>query len=155
MPLDWDRPSGRTISLALIRHLASKPDQRMGTMFINPGGPGDSGVALVRGDPAGLDGWGDGRFDVVSWDPRGSNASTPVRCFRSKRSEARFWQGAAIPTTRAASERFRRRTAALARRCGEDSGWLLPQISTADTVRDLDHLRALVGDRKLTYVGLS
>ena len=124
-------------------------------MFINPGGPGDSGVALVRGDPAGLDAWGDGRFDVVSWDPRGSNASTPVRCFRSKRSEARFWAGAAIPTTRAASERFRRKTAALARRCGEVSGWLLPHISTADTVRDLDHLRQLVGDRKLTYVGLS
>ena len=155
MPLDWGRPNGRTISLALIRHLASKPDQRMGTMFINPGGPGDSGVALVRGDPAGLDAWGDGRFDVVSWDPRGSNASTPVRCFRSKRSEARFWAGAAIPTTRAASERFRRKTAALARRCGEVSGWLLPHISTADTARDLDHLRQLVGDRKLTYVGLS
>ena len=155
MPLDWDRPNGRTISLALIRHLASKPDERIGTMFINPGGPGDSGVGLVRGDPAGLDAWGDGRFDVVSWDPRGSNASTPVRCFRSKRSEARFWAGAAIPTTRAASERFRRKTAALARRCGEVSGWLLPHISTADTARDLDHLRRLVGDRKLTYVGLS
>ena len=155
MPLDWDRPNGRTISLALIRHLASKPAQRMGTLFITPGGPGDSGLALVRGDPAGLDAWGDGRFDVVSWDPRGSNASTPVRCFRSKRSEARFWAGAAIPTTRAASERFRRKTAALAQRCGEVSGWLLPHISTADTVRDLDHLRRLVGDRKLTYVGLS
>lgn len=155
MPLDWDQPDGRTISLSVIRHLASKPRQRIGSMFVNPGGPGGSGVDLVRGNGTALDAWGDGRFDVVSWDPRGTNASTPVRCFRSKRSEAGFWHGAAIPTTRADSERFRRRTAALARRCGEVSGWLLPHISTADTARDLDHLRGLVGDRKLTYVGLS
>ena len=74
-------------------------------MFVNPGGPGDTGVGLVRGAGAaeGFDEWGDGRFDVVSWDPRGTNASTPVRCFRSKRSERRFWKGASIPTTGAAS----------------------------------------------------
>ena len=126
MPLDWDRPNGRTISLALIRHLASKPDQRIGTMFINPGGPGDTGVGLVQGDPDGLDAFGGGRFDVVSWDPRGTNASTRVSCFRSQRSESRFWAGDSIPTTNAASERFRRKTADLARRCGEVSGWLCP-----------------------------
>jgi pimeloyl-ACP methyl ester carboxylesterase len=59
-----------------------------------------------------------------------------------------------VPTP-AASERYRRKTVDLARRCGKVSGWLLPHISTADTARDLDHLRRLVGDRKLTYVGLS
>jgi hypothetical protein len=47
VPLDWDEPDGRTISLALIRHFASKPDERIGTLFINPGGPGDTGVGLV------------------------------------------------------------------------------------------------------------
>ena len=92
VPLDWDRPHGRTISLKLIRHLASKPEQRIGSMFINPGGPGDSGVGLVKGAGDDLDGWGAGRFDVVSWDPRGTNASTPVRCFGSERSAARFWR---------------------------------------------------------------
>jgi pimeloyl-ACP methyl ester carboxylesterase len=157
VPLDWDRPNGRTIELALIRHLASNPEQRIGTMFINPGGPGDTGVGLLRGpgNAEEFDAWGGGRFDVVSWDPRGTNASTHVRCFRGKRSERRFWKGASIPTTRAASRRFRRKTAALARRCGKVSGRLLPHISTADTARDLDHLRGLVGDDKLTYVGLS
>ena len=59
-----------------------------------------------------------------------------------------------VPTP-AASERYRRKTVDLARRCGKVSGWLLPHISTADTARDLDHLRRLVGDRKLTYLGLS
>jgi pimeloyl-ACP methyl ester carboxylesterase len=155
VPLDWGEPDGRTISLALIRHLASNPDQRIGTLFINPGGPADTGVGLVQGLGAMLDRWGGGRFDVVSWDPRGTNASTPVRCFTSQRSENRFWAGETIPTTPAASERYSRKTIDLARRCGKVSGWLLPHISTADTARDLDYLRSLVGDPELTYVGLS
>jgi pimeloyl-ACP methyl ester carboxylesterase len=155
VPLDWDRPNGRTIRLALIRHLASKPDERIGTMFINPGGPGDTGVGLLQGDPEGIDALGDGRFDVVSWDPRGTHASTRVRCFQNRRSEERFWAGASIPTTRAEAKRTVRRGAALARRCGKVSGWLLPHISTADTARDMDHLRQLVGEEKLTYIGLS
>jgi pimeloyl-ACP methyl ester carboxylesterase len=78
-----------------------------------------------------------------------------VNCFRSQRSESRFWAGQAIPTTNAASKPFARKVAALARRCGEVSGWLLPHISTADTARDLDHLRVLMGEEKLTYFGFS
>ena len=156
VPLDWDHPNGRTIRLALIRHLASKPEQRIGTMFMNPGGPAESGVGVLGGDPEGFDAFGGGRFDVVSWDPRGTNASTRVRCFRDQRSQERFLAGReGIPITNAASERFARQTAALERRCGEVSGWLLPHISTADTVRDLDHLRALMGEEKLNYLGLS
>jgi pimeloyl-ACP methyl ester carboxylesterase len=155
VPLDWDRPRGRKIELAVIRHLASKRKQRIGSMLINPGGPGDTGVGLVRGGGAELDGWGGGRFDVVSWDPRGTNASTHVRCFTSEQSEARFWKGVSLPTTPAASARYARKVAELARRCGKVSGWLLAHISTADTARDLDYLRRLVGDRKLTYVGIS
>src|SRR5262245_13547846 len=83
VPLDWNEPNGRTISLAVIRHRASKPNERIGTLFINPGGPGDTGIGLVQGDPEGLDTFSGGRFDVVSWDPRGTNASTRVQCFRN------------------------------------------------------------------------
>ncbi|MFN8182947.1 MAG: alpha/beta hydrolase [Candidatus Nanopelagicales bacterium] len=155
VPLDWDRPRGRTISLAVIRHLASRPEERIGSLFINPGGPGESGVELVKGAGSELDAWGDGRFDLVSWDPRGTNASTPVRCFRSPRATARFWKGVTIPATKRASEAYSRKVAAMAKRCGRVSGWLLPHVTTADTARDLDHLRSLVGDQKLTYAGLS
>ena len=155
VPLDWDKPNGRTIQMAVIRHLASDSGERIGSMLINPGGPGDTGIGLVQGLGDEIDSWGGGRFDVVSWDPRGTNASTPVRCFTRKRSEARFWKGISIPTTPAASERDRRKTVALARGCGKVSGWLLPHVSTADTARDLDYLRRLAGDRQLTYVGLS
>ncbi|MBK9739851.1 MAG: alpha/beta fold hydrolase [Actinobacteria bacterium] len=155
VPLDWDRPLGRTISLKVIRHLASRPEQRRGSLFINPGGPGDTGVGLVEGAGDDLDAWGGGRFDVVSWDPRGTNASTQVRCFRNDEDASRFWRGVSIPTSTAQEIAFRRKTADLARRCGDVSGWLLPHITTADTARDLDYLRQLVGDRRLTYVGLS
>ncbi len=155
VPLDWDKPKGRKIELAVIRHLASRSKRRIGSMLINPGGPGDTGVGLVRGGGSELDAWGGGRFDVVSWDPRGTNASTHVRCFASEQSEASFWKGVSLPTAAAASERYARKVADLARRCGKVSGWLLPHISTADTARDLDYLRRLVGDPKLTYVGLS
>jgi pimeloyl-ACP methyl ester carboxylesterase len=155
VPLDWDRPNGRTIRLALIRHLASRPEERIGTLFMNPGGPAESGVGILGGDPEGFDAFGGGRFDVVSWDPRGTNASTRVRCFRDQGSQERFLAGRVVPTTKAASERFARKTAALERRCGEISGWLLPHISTADTARDLDHLRVLLGEEKLNYLGLS
>jgi pimeloyl-ACP methyl ester carboxylesterase len=156
VPLDWDRPNGRTINLAVARHLASKPNQRIGSLLTNPGGPGDTGVGLVTGDPEGMDAIGDGRFDVVSWDTRGTHASSPrLRCFESKRGEARFWAGESVPTTPAAAKRTVRHARAFARRCNKISGWLLPHISTADTARDMDYIRQLVGEEKLTYVGLS
>ena len=78
VPLDWNRPNGTKIELAVIRYLASRPNQRIGSMFVNPGGPGDSGVQLVETSGADFDAWGGGRFDVVGWDPRGTNDSSSV-----------------------------------------------------------------------------
>ncbi len=156
VPLDWAHPGGRKISLAVIRHLASRPGRRIGSLFFNPGGPGVSGVDAVRANGAALDALGEGRFDVDSWDPRGTGASTRVRCFSNATSQARFWGvDWSVPTNRAQSLRYVSKTVAFARRCGELSGSLLAHISTADTARDLDYLRRLVGDRQLTYLGWS
>jgi pimeloyl-ACP methyl ester carboxylesterase len=155
VPLDWRKPDGQKIDLAVIRHLASKPDTRLGSVFINPGGPGESGVEIVRDNGDLLDEWGAGRFDVVGWDPRGTNASAPVRCFTGSASEERFWKGMQIPTTPAASRRYAKKMAQLSRRCRNVSGDLLAHISTADTARDLEALRQGVGDKALTYIGLS
>ena len=155
VPLDWAKPNGTKIELAVIRHLASRPQQRIGSMFVNPGGPGQSGYELVANSGQDFDEWGGGRFDVVSWDPRGTNRSSPVECFTSQAAEDRFWAGVFVPITPAESASYQRKTVELARRCGEVSGALLSHITTTDTARDLDALRALVGDRKITYVGLS
>jgi pimeloyl-ACP methyl ester carboxylesterase len=155
VPLNWNRPNGKKIELAVIRYLASRPEERIGSMFVNPGGPGLSGVELARDAGADFDVLGRGRFDVVSWDPRGTNGSSPVECFTSTAARDRFWQGVTIPTTAAESQAYQRKAVELARRCGEVSGELLAHLSTADTARDLEALRKAVGDRLLTYVGLS
>jgi pimeloyl-ACP methyl ester carboxylesterase len=156
VPLDWARPGMGTISLAVVRHLASRPGQRIGSLFVNYGGPGVAGVPIVKAGGAELDKLGQGRFDVVGWDPRGTGASTHVRCFANTRAEARFWgRNWSTPTTRRESLRYLPKTVAFVKRCVALSGRLPEHDSTADTVRDLDYLRRLVGDRRLNYRGLS
>ncbi len=155
VPLDWSDPGGEQINLAVIKHLASKPDQRIGTMFTDPGGPGDTGIGFIRGGGDDIDKWGDGRFDLIAWDPRGTNASSPVKCFASDAEAATFWNGVALPSTPTESTAYAARMKDLAQRCGEAMGPLLSHISTADTVRDMDRLRELNGDETITYAGLS
>jgi pimeloyl-ACP methyl ester carboxylesterase len=96
------------------------------------------------------------RFDIVGFDPRGVGASTPVRCFDSPEEQQQFFSsGPIIPVT---EQQFRRAVAAvseLARRCQERVGWLLPHLSTANVARDLNVMRAAVGDETLSYVGYS
>ena len=146
VPLDWAQRGGRTITLSVIRHLASHPGQRIGSLFVNPGGPGDSGVAAVAERGGALDAITGGRFDIVGWDPRGSGGSTPVSCFASSAEREAFWQGMPVPTTRQDEQRYLAKSVALAQRCGARNGDLLAHISTTDTARDLDYLRGLVGD---------
>jgi pimeloyl-ACP methyl ester carboxylesterase len=155
VPLDWAKPGGKKIDLAVIRHLASNPDTRLGSIFVNPGGPGESGVEIVHDNGDLLDEWGAGRFDIVGWDPRGTNASAPVKCFTNAGSEEKYWKGMQIATTPAASRAYAKKMIELSRRCKQVSGDLLRHISTADTARDLEALRQGVGDKALTYIGLS
>jgi pimeloyl-ACP methyl ester carboxylesterase len=151
VPLDWARPGGPTIRLAVIRHRAGRPAARIGSLVFVPGGPGVSGVDTVRQGGALLDAMGRGRFDVVGWDVR----SSAVRCFRSAAARARFWQGWPVPATPADELGHLARTEAFARRCGERGGDLLAHVTTADTARDLDRLRRLLGERRITVAARS
>ena len=99
VPLDWDHPKGKQIELAVIRRLASRPQERIGSMFVNPGGPGQSGVDVVQTSGADFDAWGGGRFDVVGWDPRGTNGSSPVECFTSTAAGTGSGPGVILPLT--------------------------------------------------------
>jgi pimeloyl-ACP methyl ester carboxylesterase len=155
VPLDWARPRGPTIALPVIRHLASHPQRRIGSLFVNPGGPGASGVEMVVSRGAALDAVTAGRFDVVGWDTRGTGGNARVDCFGDPALRAAFWADLPIPTTGADQQRYLAATDEFARRCGARNGDLLAHVSTADTARDLDHLRRLVGDRQLTYLGES
>lgn len=151
VPLDWARPGGPTIRLAVIRHRAGRPAARIGSLVVVPGGPDVSGVDAVREGGAALDAIGRGRFDVVGWDLR----SAAVRCFRGAAARARFWEGWPVPATPADELGYLARTEAFARRCGERAGALLAHVTTADTARDLDRLRRLLGERRLTVLARS
>lgn len=155
VPLDWSEPDGDMISLAVIKYPAPDPDARIGTIFLNPGGPGDTGVGLIRGGGAGIAQWGGDRFDIVSWDPRGTHGSSPVTCFRSDDELSAFWDGVRVPSDAGGATAYAEVMRELAVRCDAVAGPLLDHISTASTVRDLDHLRELVGEEKLTFIGLS
>ncbi|MER5375542.1 alpha/beta hydrolase [Streptomyces sp. NPDC002553] len=132
-PLDYRKPDGRTIDVALIRRKATGPNsRRIGSLVLNFGGPGVSGVSglpehLGQYEPL-LD-----RYDLVSFDPRGVGATIPVRC--GKTVDDTGYEGADA--------------------CAKHSGALLPYIGTSHTARDLDLMRYLVGDERLHYFGVS
>lgn len=155
VPRDHSRPNGPTIDLAVIRWPAKNQAAKIGSLFVNPGGPGGSGLGFLRTAPPGaLDAFS--RFDVVSWDPRGVGESRPaVDCLTDDEQNAgshsvRFERPA--DADRATLVREAREYVA---RCVSRNAEILPYLSTANTARDLDLLRAAVGDRKLTYIGLS
>jgi pimeloyl-ACP methyl ester carboxylesterase len=157
VPLDYDEPTGRTIELALIRLPATDPARRIGSLFVNPGGPGNSGVDFVRTVarltyPAKVR----ARFDIIGMDPRGVAASTSVRCFASDAERQQFFADYnVLPVDRAELVAAVGKVTDLAQRCQARVGWLLPHLSTANVARDLDLLRKAVGDAKLSYVGYS
>jgi pimeloyl-ACP methyl ester carboxylesterase len=161
-PLDYSNPRGRTIRLAVIRHRASDRAHRIGTLFFNPGGPGASGTAilplLVERLPPALGALA-ARFDLASWDPRGVGSSTAVKCLPSVEDEMRFLDGMvageSFPVGRAEMDRWIERYRSFDRLCARRNRTLLRHVSTADTARDLDLLRAAVGDRRLSYLGYS
>ncbi|MEJ2867766.1 alpha/beta hydrolase [Actinomycetospora sp. OC33-EN08] len=154
VPLDHRDPRGRTISLAVVRKPATGP--RIGSLFLNPGGPGGTGTGQITSwvnlVPAGLA----DRFDLVSWDPRGVGESTAVQCFDSQEAEGRFLGDSAdYPTTPAQATAYVDTWRRFGQACAARDRALLEHSNTADTARDLDLLRQAVGDAKLTYLGLS
>ena len=157
VPLDYDRPRGRQITLALTRLPAAGPGRKLGSVFINPGGPGGSGVEFVQG--AGPFLFTDevrARFDLVGFDPRGINLSSPLRCYETLDEALADWLTPfQFPVTREEERVWIRSDRAVARACAERGGPILDHMSTANVARDMDLLRRAVGDTKLTYAGYS
>ncbi|MFF7641205.1 alpha/beta fold hydrolase [Streptomyces canus] len=152
VPLDWSRPGGETIDLALIRSRARGGD-RIGSLLFNFGGPGASGVAGLPGYAATVSLLRE-RYDLVSWDPRGVGDSERVRC----RSDKETQTAEAVdptPDTPAEERAYLRDATDFARGCEKDAGGLLAHVSTTDTSRDIDLMRQVLGDGKLYYFGTS
>lgn len=156
VPLDHDRPRGRRISLALARLPAASPGARIGSIFLNPGGPGGSGVDFLLG--AGPFLFGEevrARFDLVGFDPRGIIRSSPLICFRSFEESLGVFPPFAFPVTPDEEALVERLDGQLNSACQRRGGPIVDHMATADVARDLDLLREAVGDRRLSYAGYS
>jgi pimeloyl-ACP methyl ester carboxylesterase len=160
VPQDWAEPdAGETFALALVRVRAGDQANRIGSLVVNPGGPGASGVdaavqlslrPLIGGLPDDVT----EHFDIVGFDPRGVGRSSPVECFTDADLDGRFG-GEPDPVSQAdfdlAVADSQRRVGA----CGDKHGDALRHYSTRQTAHDLDAIRAAVGDEQLSYLGYS
>lgn len=153
VPLDYDDPGGRTAELALAKHPAGSPDARIGTLFVNPGGPGDSAVDSVPWYVDNLPAAVLERFDVVGIDPRGVGGSTPLRCRVDQ--DAAEAPSVEFPLTRRQEQAQLRYDDHVRRSCATGANPIIDHMTTADTARDMDLIRQAVGDERLTYYGIS
>jgi len=165
VPLDYARPGGATIEIALIRHPAEVPSQRIGSLVIDPGGPGVSGVDDMGNEMASITPGLLDDFDLVMFDPRGVQRSDPVSCTAPAGSTAAAPPTTApsapgpgadpVPQTAAAQQALIASFRAYALACQQASGSILPYVGTVQAAQDLDRIRAALGDATLTYMGQS
>ncbi|GAB3083107.1 alpha/beta hydrolase [Micromonospora schwarzwaldensis] len=150
VPVDWSHPDGPTIGLSVARRPATDPVRRVGTLVFGPGGPWDSGVERVR-DNNGRFSTLQSRFDIVSFDPRGSHDSHPVQC------DDALVAAAPNPVLKSQADfdamlAYNRRLWA---DCRQRTGDLWDHADMLSNIRDLDALRAALGERQLTFHGSS
>jgi pimeloyl-ACP methyl ester carboxylesterase len=154
VPLNYLEPDGPTIEIAVERHPAEDPSARIGSLVIDPGGPGVSGIDDMDNElsvlsPELLD-----DFDVVTFDPRGVERSDPVSCGETPGAPPPTLPDP-VPTTPAAQASTFDGLKQYAAACEKASGSVLPYIGSVDVARDMDRLRQALGDAGLTYMGQS
>ncbi|MEU3413118.1 alpha/beta hydrolase [Streptomyces sp. NPDC006658] len=154
-PLDYASPGAGTVRLAVARKKATGTAGRLGSLLVNPGGPGGSAVGYLQqyaglGYPAAIR----ARYDMVAMDPRGVARSEPVKCLDGRRMDA-YTQTDLTPDDRKERDALVEADRGFAESCGAHSARLLRHVSTAEAARDMDILRSVLGDRRLNYVGAS
>jgi pimeloyl-ACP methyl ester carboxylesterase len=154
VPLDYAKPSGTSIKIAVLKVPAGKPSERIGSLVINPGGPGGSGVSFAS---YGALQFGDvlaDHFDIVGFDPRGVANSDPLHCGTTQQLDALLGFDP-DPDTAAERAEIDRLTRQLGQGCLTRSGELARHMSTVEAAKDMDILRAALGEAKLDYLGSS
>ncbi len=152
VPLDDSQPTGPTITLALARLPAKGPGKRLGSLLVNPGGPGASGVQFVEQSATTLPAAIRARFDIVGWDPRGVGGSAPVSCTSNLDS---YYDLDFAPQTDVERQALDAGVQALVNECQAKNAADLPYLSSERTAGDMDRIRAALGDPKLSYLGFS
>jgi pimeloyl-ACP methyl ester carboxylesterase len=152
VPVDYTRPSGATLSLALIRLPAKHQSQRIGSLLANPGGPGGSAIEFMKAWANVVSSDIHNRFDLVAFDPRGVGLSTPIVCHDTLQKLV-----ALDPSPDNAAEWTQAETVSkkFADDCAAKYPNLLPYLGTKNVVRDMESIRVALGEDKITYVGYS
>jgi pimeloyl-ACP methyl ester carboxylesterase len=157
VPLDYSRPDGEIARLALLRQKAGRPSERIGSLVINPGGPGATGTDFAAGLATQVEHTVLGqRFDIVGFDPRGVGNSEPaIECLTPRERYASL-TGEVVDNSPTGVERQEADARDYAAHCAQRSGTdLLANVGARDVARDMDILRSALGDHQLTYVGYS
>lgn len=160
VPRDWANPAGgETYDIAAIRIRSENQRDRIGSLLINPGGPGGSGIelAVYRSFGPALGGFPTAitdRFDIIGFDPRGVGRSSPVKCISAADQDASF-AADPDPDSEAEFNEVAALNKEIADGCAQKYGDRLATYSTEQAAKDMDALRAAVGDEKLTYLGYS
>ena len=153
VPLDYKKPGGKTITIAMMK-VPAKSGKPIGTLFVNPGGPGGSGIDLAANASEAFSAAVRNKYDIVGFDPRGVGSSTAVDCV-SDAELAKIMDTDVDLSTPEGQQTDKAVTEQEAKGCREKSGELLAHLGTESAARDLDVLRGLVGDKKLNYLGFS
>ncbi|HVE73579.1 MAG TPA: alpha/beta hydrolase [Mycobacteriales bacterium] len=154
VPLDEADLSKGSVSLAVTRRPATRPEQRLGALLVNPGGPGASAVNYLRAAYDGMTSEVRARFDLVAFDPRGVGGSAPVRCATTRELD-RFFAVDPEPDSAAELTTLERASADFGRGCQRRSGRVLGHVSTATAARDMERLRIALREPQLNYLGYS
>ncbi|SES21456.1 alpha/beta fold hydrolase [Actinokineospora terrae] len=153
VPLDWSRPGGQKITLAVTRVRATDPARRIGVLLFNPGGPGGPGTPVVRDHaaelfPADLR----ARFDLIGFDPRGVGESRPAITCPVPPTDPAVTQ---FPSTSAEFDKLVAYNRRVARACREATGPLIDHVDTVSAARDIEVLRQALGESRVNWLGLS
>ncbi|WP_031041779.1 alpha/beta hydrolase [Streptomyces sp. NRRL F-5650] len=154
-PLDYAKPTEGDVRLAVARKKATGPGKRLGSLLVNPGGPGGSAIGYLQqyagvGYPAKVR----AQYDMVAVDPRGVARSEPVECLDGREMDA-FTQTDTTPDDAGETDALVDAYKKFAEGCGADAPKLLRHVSTVEAARDMDVLRTVLGDDRLNYVGAS
>ncbi len=151
VPVDWAQPYGPSVAVALARRPAADPKKRIGTLVVNPGGPGGSGVDFTLDSASFFSPELRERFDIVGFDPRGISRSHPIVCTTTVLTAA---PPPAIDSA-AAYDTFVAYNRRLAADCAKRTGPLYGHVDTLSVVRDLEALRAALGEETISFYGAS
>ncbi|MEU9127835.1 alpha/beta hydrolase [Kitasatospora sp. NPDC048540] len=154
VPVDYADPAAGDLTLTAARKRSTGGADRLGSLLLNPGGPGGSAVEYLEGTARTFDPGVRAKYDLVGLDPRGVGRSSPVRCLDGARMDA-FTAVDLTPDDQAETDALVAADKEFAKGCQDHSGALLGHVSTVEAARDMDVLRALLGDGRLNYLGKS